>query len=209
MTPNPLSELGLTGFVLGLGAGLAPGPMLALVIAESLRGGYPAGARVAVVPLITDAPIILAVLALAGFIARYPAGLAGLAWLGAAVLLHLAADTWRGARRPPGPQAGAAVALRRGLLVNLLNPHPWLFWLTVGVPLLAGARQGAAGVALFLVAFYVALVGSKLVLAGLVARAGGALDARAWRWIMRALALALVAVAVLLARDGLRLATGG
>ena len=37
--------LAATGIVFGLAAGVTPGPLLALVVTESLRGGVPAGVR--------------------------------------------------------------------------------------------------------------------------------------------------------------------
>lgn len=43
------------GTVLGLSAGFAPGPLLALVISETLRHGIPAGVRVALAPIIVSA----------------------------------------------------------------------------------------------------------------------------------------------------------
>ena len=49
----------IQGLLLGLGVGLAPGPLLALVISASLRGGVSHGLRVALSPLITDLPIIV------------------------------------------------------------------------------------------------------------------------------------------------------
>ena len=51
-----------TGALLGLGAGLSPGPLLTLVISESLRRGAAAGVRVALAPLVSDLPIIILVL---------------------------------------------------------------------------------------------------------------------------------------------------
>ena len=48
------------GLVLGLSGGLVPGPLLTLVASETLRHGAAAGIRVALAPLLTDAPIILA-----------------------------------------------------------------------------------------------------------------------------------------------------
>jgi threonine/homoserine/homoserine lactone efflux protein len=47
-----------TALVFGLSAGLSPGPLMTLVIAETLKRGIPAGIRIAVAPLITDLPII-------------------------------------------------------------------------------------------------------------------------------------------------------
>jgi threonine/homoserine/homoserine lactone efflux protein len=49
----------LLGLSLGLGAGLAPGPLLVLVVEATLRRGFAAGTRVAAAPLISDAPIVV------------------------------------------------------------------------------------------------------------------------------------------------------
>jgi threonine/homoserine/homoserine lactone efflux protein len=46
-----------TGLVLGLSCGLAPGPLMALVLAQSLRHGAREGCKIALAPLLTDMPI--------------------------------------------------------------------------------------------------------------------------------------------------------
>ncbi|NCD26558.1 MAG: hypothetical protein EOL86_13335, partial [Deltaproteobacteria bacterium] len=50
-----------SGLVLGLSAGLSPGPLLTLMLSETLRHGVRAGLLVAVAPLISDLPIIILV----------------------------------------------------------------------------------------------------------------------------------------------------
>jgi len=47
------------GTILGLSAGLAPGPLLALVISETILHDIRAGIKVALAPLVTDLPIIV------------------------------------------------------------------------------------------------------------------------------------------------------
>jgi hypothetical protein len=48
-----------SGAFLGLSCGLAPGPLLALVVAQTLRHGLREGCKMALTPLVTDAPIII------------------------------------------------------------------------------------------------------------------------------------------------------
>lgn len=48
----------ITGLVLGLSAGVSPGPLTVLVISQTLTHGPREGYKVAFAPLITDAPII-------------------------------------------------------------------------------------------------------------------------------------------------------
>jgi hypothetical protein len=54
-----------SGVLLGLFCGLAPGPLLALVLAQTLRHGPREGCKITLTPLVTDAPIIALALALA------------------------------------------------------------------------------------------------------------------------------------------------
>ena len=179
------------GLALGLGAGLAPGPLLAVVVAATLDRGFAAGARVAVAPLVTDLPIVvLCVLVLQGLPDE---ALAALSVAGAAFVAYLAVD----ALRSTDPAAAPSADLRRGALVNALSPHPWLFWISVGGPLLVeAAEDSVAAAAGFVVAFYVLLVGSKVVIAGLVAAGRRDSWARAVAPVSAAL-LGLAALALL------------
>ena len=52
----------LTGVIFGLSAGFAPGPLLTLVITQTLKHNIKEGVKVALAPLLTDLPIILAAL---------------------------------------------------------------------------------------------------------------------------------------------------
>lgn len=151
------------GLSLGLGAGLAPGPLLVLVVRATLERGFAAGARVAAAPLITDAPIVL----LCALVLRAlpEVALAALSLAGAAFLAWLAWDAVRA--EPGGGSAGADV--RRAVLANALSPHPWLFWITVGGPILVDAGERSAALATaFLGGFYATLIGAKLGIAAAV-----------------------------------------
>jgi threonine/homoserine/homoserine lactone efflux protein len=184
------------GLALGLGAGLAPGPLLAVVVAATLERGFAAGARVAVAPLVTDVPIVaLCVLVLQGLPDEV---LAGLSLAGAAFVGYFAVD----ALRPAEPaEAVAASDLRRGAFVNVLSPHPWIFWITVGGPLLIEAAKASAALAIgFVAAFYALLIGTKVGLAGLVALGRRAASPRLVA-PLSALLLGLAAVALLV--DGI------
>jgi threonine/homoserine/homoserine lactone efflux protein len=70
----------LLGLSLGIGAGVAPGPLLAVVIRSTLEGGFAAGAKVACGPLVTDLPIIVLAAVLAASLPEE--ALAGLGLVG-------------------------------------------------------------------------------------------------------------------------------
>lgn len=196
----------VSGVVFGLAAGVTPGPLLALVVTESLRGGVRAGMRVAAAPLLTDAPIVLVSVVLLTRVTG-SAFLGALALGGAALLAYLAWDSLTVAP----PAAGAEPARRGSVLaraaaVNLLNPHPYLFWLGIGGPTLLGAWEtGAVPAAAFLAAMYVCLVGSKMVVAWGVGQGRRWLRSRGYVYLVRALGLALAFFALRFAREGLEL----
>jgi threonine/homoserine/homoserine lactone efflux protein len=160
------------GFSLGLSAGLAPGPLLALVIQRTLRYGISSGMRIAIAPLITDLPIVLLALFV---ISRLPElYLHGLMALGGFFVLWLAYEAWRETGEHLMDETDAPTAqqdLLRGAMVNFLNPHPYLFWGTVGAPLVIQAWNQNPWYAVgFIVMFYLLLVGSKIVLALVLGR---------------------------------------
>ena len=202
-----MAEWGAAGFglVLGISAGLSPGPLMSLVIAQTMEHGKREGIKVSLAPLLTDPPIILVSLLILGQFASQNPVLGGISWLGAGVLLLLARGVWRAA--PPGGEGPRGVAPRsilKGLSINLLSPNPWLFWLTVGVPTLLRAETVWEASA-FLLGFYPCLVGGKLGIALLVGRYRTGLRPALYRGIMRGLAILLILFAVLLVRDGARL----
>ena len=87
--------------------------------------------------------------------------------------------------------------LRRGVVANLLSPHPWLFWLTVGGPTTVRAWERTPVAAMgFIVGFFVVLVGVKIVIAVVVARAGRRLSDRGQRIAGKVGGVALIAVGV-------------
>jgi threonine/homoserine/homoserine lactone efflux protein len=194
-----------TGAFLGLSCGLAPGPLLALLLTQTLRHGPREGCKIALTPLVTDAPIILVALVLAARLAelRPLLGIASIA--GGAFVLYLAWDSFSpvclDAEAPPEPPR----SWFKGMLTNLLSPHPWLFWLTVGAAILGKAiAQSWLVAAAFLFGFYLLLVGSKVLVALMAGRSRDLLAGRPYRVAMRVLAVLLAFFAVMLFREGLK-----
>ncbi|RLB69104.1 MAG: LysE family translocator [Deltaproteobacteria bacterium] len=158
------------GLVFGLTAGISPGPLLALVISETVRGGFQAGLRVALAPLITDLPIILVTLLILNRVSRSAPILGVITLAGAVFIGFLAYECFQTAstKQKPEQSSGSTGSLVKGIISNLLNPHPYLFWLTIGGPILLapGKNHVIAGI-LFLLPFYTCLVGTKIIIAAL------------------------------------------
>ena len=193
------------GLALGFSASASPGPFQALLLERAARLGPRRALHLALVPLASDPPVIVAcLLALAGL----PGGLLRLLSLaGGAFLVFLGGsalrDLWRGrygaAGEPAGTGAGEPDGARAGgfwraVLVNLLNPNAWIFWSLVGGPILAGAlRQAAPHPLAFLGGFYLALTATNAATV-LVFGAVGRLGPRAARTLGGLSALAFLAL---------------
>ncbi len=194
-----------SGVLLGLSCGLAPGPLLALVLAQTLRHGAREGCKIALSPLVTDAPIIFVALMLAAKLAKLHPLLGIVSIAGGVFVLYLAWDSFRPVRVNADPASERPRSWFKGILTNLLSPHPWLFWLTVGAATLAKAMaQSWLVAAAFLFGFYLLLVGSKAVVALMAGRSRDLLAGRPYRVVMRVLAMLLGVFALLLFREGLR-----
>lgn len=194
------------GLVLGLSAGLSPGPLLALVISETIRLGIRAGIRVAIAPLISDLPVLIISFLLVSWLSGSDPVLGVISLAGAVIVLKMGISSIRTAGQIPKTSGSMSASLMKGVLVNILSPHPYLFWITVGAPAASKAWQihpgGAVG---FVAGFYLLLVGSKLALAFVVARTRSFLTGAAYVWTMRVLGLLLCCFAWGLAREGAEL----
>lgn len=195
---------GIFGTLLGLSAGFAPGPLLTLVITETLRHDIKAGIKVAISPLLTDLPIILLSIFFLSRLSGYRIFWGLLSLLGGVVLLSMAYQGFR-IKTVDDVSAGEIPrSLIKGMVVNWSNPHPYLFWVSVGAPTVTQALQKGIWAALsFLLTFYLLLVGSKIVLALAVGRSKTWLNGRWYRWSLRLLALVLCLFALRLIREGL------
>jgi len=84
-----MTEFIAVGIVLGLSAGFAPGPLLALVISETLRHDIRSGVRVAVSPIFTDLPIIILTLVVLSQLSDFHNILGIISLIGGCVILFL------------------------------------------------------------------------------------------------------------------------
>ena len=195
-----------TGILLGLSAGFAPGPLLTLVISETLQHDMKAGVKVALAPVITDLPIIAFSLLVLAKLSRFQNILGMLSIVGACFILYLGISNLRIKGVQIDAESTQQKSLQKGILVNALSPHPYLFWLTVGGPTTIKALNlnllAASG---FVCCFYLLLVGSKIFLAILVGRSRSFLQGSTYIFTMRLLGLILLLLAGFLFQEGLRL----
>lgn len=206
------------GVGLGFNAGVGPGPFQTFTINSALTLGWRKAVALCFAPILTDIPLIVLVVFVLGSIP--PAAIRALQVVGGCFLLWIAWGIWQQWRTgaqigaASGAASGAAAApassittawqvLRRGMLMNLLSPGPYLFWGTVTGPLLISALKLSAwhGGA-FLVGFYGTFMGF-IALTVLLFDRLRSLDPRLIRGILLATMIVLLVFALNLIRQGL------
>ena len=194
------------GAVLGLAAGFAPGPLLTLVISETLQHDIKAGFKVALAPFLTDLPIIFLTLLVLSKLSGFHSILGVMTLLGGCFVLYLGYEGLCTRGIQLSLPASRPNSLFKGVLTNFLSPHPYLFWLSVGAPTMTRAiNQNFIAAVAFIVAFYGLLVGSKVLLAVIVGKSKTFLSGITYIYTMRFLGLVLCALAMFLFYDGLKL----
>lgn len=194
------------GAVLGLSAGLSPGPLLALVVSQTLQHGTREGLRVAAAPLFTDLPIVCLGLLLFASLSEPDFFLGIVSFVGCVFIGYLGVINLRQQSVELSLAQEAPRSYLKGAMANALSPHPYLFWLSVGVPtmLKANSLSLAAAVA-FVASFYVCMLASKMVLALLVGQSRDFLTGAGYVWALRCLGVLLLGFALILFFDGLSL----
>jgi threonine/homoserine/homoserine lactone efflux protein len=199
-----VAESLLFGIIVGLAAGLSPGPLITLVISETLKNGKKEGIEVAISPLISEAPIILFVLVILSSVAENCIALGAISLLGACFLTYLGLLNLTTDAKESGQDPRKENALLRAIITNLLNPNTYMFWLTIGGPrIIEGGQIHISATILFILGFYMTLVGSKAAVALVVDKSKSLFRSKYYIYVIRALGLVLIVFALTFVRDAL------
>jgi len=188
----------LPALVLGLLAGVAPGPYTTMVVATGLERGFRAALPLAMAPLLTDlAPLLLSSLILTSL---SPDLVTAMGWAGGLIVvaigLRLLTRHWPQADAPArrgGEKGPATVRFWHVVAGTVLSPAPWLFWLGLASPLFLRQWGNDWRLGLFfLVVLFVTNIGSASALAW-AASHGRRVMAPYWRGrMLRFLGIALI-----------------
>jgi threonine/homoserine/homoserine lactone efflux protein len=193
----------MSGVVFGLSSGLIPGPLLTLVITETLKHGIREGIKISIVPLLSDLPIVLVTILILTRLSDIRPALGIISILGTIFLFYLAIESlsFRGSEidAEAKPQS-----VKKGVITNLLNPNPYIFWLSIGAPTVVKAMDiGLLSASLFIFFFYFSLVGSKIIVAFVTGRSRHFLKSGNFIYTIRALGLVLLIFAALFLKNAL------
>lgn len=149
-------EMFWSGVVLGTSNGVAPGPLSNLIISKTITDGKKQGFYLALAPFISDIFIV----SLAYYLVKSSQKLHMLntlvPFIGAIFISYLAIM---------GLKASSAhntelnnYKFKDAVIVNLVNPYPYLFWIFVGIPLVIKSDISVA----FFISFYTFFILTKL-----------------------------------------------
>jgi len=196
----------LSGALLGLAAGISPGPLLTLVVSETLRQSRKAGIAIAIAPILTDMPIVIVSIFVLTKLSEANFVLGTISILGALFLGYLAYENITVKGMEISNRQAKEASFRKGIIANVLSPCPYLFWITVGAPTTLNAfRESFLSAFLFIGSFYVLLVGSKIFVAHLVDKSRSFLRGPAYLSVIKALGFILLLLAAFFIKDGLQL----
>jgi threonine/homoserine/homoserine lactone efflux protein len=198
----------IAGFFLGLN-GLIPGPIFTLIVSETLKHNAKEGIKVAFAPLVTDFPIVLVSILLLSRLADQDIIMGVISFAGSAFLIYLAFESLSFKGTEPGASAPEPESLKKGIITNLLNPSPYMFWFSIGAPTFVRAMdKGITTALLFILSFYIVLVGSLSGLALTAGRSKRFLAGRYYIYLIRFIGIVLLCFAFLFIRNGIRLLAG-
>lgn len=151
----------IIGITYAFTAVVQPGPFQIFLLSQTLSKGWRRTLPAAFGPLISDLPVIILVLLLLSAVPPHFISILQLA--GGIFLLYLAYNaykTWKNSDSAKLPSIHTdRQTLLNAVMVNLLNPNPYLGWsLVLGPLLLKGWHQNPTNGIVLLVGFYVTLV---------------------------------------------------
>ncbi len=134
--------ISLTGVML-------PGPLTAATVAKGYNNKH-AGALIAAGHAVVEIPLIVAIYLGFGHFIGSPQVVQGIYLVGGLMLLYLGFRMFRATGRTSGEVSGLpASALITGIVITATNPAFYIWWVTVGIALIAGAATfGHIGIVL-------------------------------------------------------------
>lgn len=195
-------EHALAALTFGLIAGLKPGPLGIFIIDHTLRNGPVNGFRASLAPFITDGPIIALALLLSLGMREQEFLISLISIAGGIYIAYLAVKILKTKKEIVLDATSSGTSgLFTSVKINLLNPSPYLFWLTIGGSYIASGTNIEAF--LFIVLALSTLCLTKFSVAMLVYSLGQRLNMRVYTMLLKALSIPLLYFSANLILEGL------
>ena len=179
-------SLMFAGSLLGIVEGIKPGPLLTMVVKETLSGGLKAGLWTAAAPIFTDGPLIVLSLFAAAWIATNAPLLIAITCAGSIFLAYMGMECF--SMEAPHINEDSVLIRRsfsRGIITNLLNPNVYVFWFLIGGPLMATAmkRDVFAPIA-YALSFLMTIIITKATIAYFISKSAGRITSTSYKKLL-------------------------
>lgn len=189
-------EYFVTGLILGVTAGISPGPLMAVLISETLKGNIKNGLIISIIPVITDIPLIIFLVIFLKQMQYIDLLTRILSFAGFVVLLYYGIKDLLTDKIEINLDVSKISSFRKGFITNLLNPHPYIFWGLVGVPFMINGT--IMQMVLFVVLFFTGIVGSKVTIAILTEKSKKFIHSRYYLYLIKLSGLVLIVFGLIL-----------
>jgi threonine/homoserine/homoserine lactone efflux protein len=189
--------------LIGLVAGITPGPLLTLAISQTVAHHRNEGIKTLLAPFVTDIPIATVSILLLSSLAYSNIVLAVISFIGAAYLVFRAVRNFIPAKREESEKK-EPMSLKKGIITNFMNPNVYIFWMTIGGPgFITLWNKGIFWGAGFIVALYASFLGGGITVILLADRFKGLTKSNGYKWVLRSLGLVLLFFAGRLVWEGI------
>jgi threonine/homoserine/homoserine lactone efflux protein len=128
-----------------------------------------------------------------------------ISFLGSGFLIYMAYETIKIKPSQLNVEKTKPHSFKKGILVNILSPHVYLFWILVGAPItLKAFRINTLSSILFIVGFYIFISGSKISIAIVSEKTKNIFSNNIYLTLIKILGIILVVFAIVLIKDGLK-----
>ncbi|HPJ36256.1 MAG TPA: LysE family transporter, partial [Spirochaetota bacterium] len=194
----------LSGMSIGTTLALLPSPLLALLINETLKYGKHEGIKISLVPSMTDLPVITVSVFILSMLEKLNIvfgliSIAGFIFLSYLGLKGLKSHGIKTDMKDVRPQS-----IRKGIITNLLNPNPYIFWFTVGTPMIiSGWKIHPSVPAFYITGFFGSLIGIRVLMSILINRSRKFINSRGYIILSRILSIVLILFGIKLLYQGI------
>ena len=187
----------LIGLTFGIAAGLTPGPLMALLFSETLKGHKKNGFLVSLSPIITDIPILLLSLLILEKIQKIEFLINVISMIGALFLFYLGVNNLK--IKKIYFKKDLHGSLKKGILINLLNPYTYLFWFFVGAPYVE--KNGFSGGITFTLSFFTGITASMICIVILTEKLKNILESRYYIYLLKFIGILFIIFGLFLLND--------
>ncbi len=180
----------LTGLFLGITAGVSPGPLMAVLISETLKGNIKNGLIISIIPVITDIPLILLIIFILKKFENLNVIFDILYVIGGTILIYLGFKDLLIKKISLNFEISKFSSFRKGLITNLSNPHPYIFWIFIGVPFVV--EGNVHQMISFILSFFIGIVSSKILIALTVEKSKTFIESKNYIYIVKISGIILI-----------------